>query len=104
MKKNLQKEIEDTLSSIDSIKRVDANPYLFSKIKERLETKHETKMTVGFLSPQWIFGLLGLLFIVNVYSVINYLDKAQVQTSSSEGLSDWYDWKDDGNTSFKLGN
>ena len=42
-KKRIQEEVEKTLESLDGIQRAAANPYLFTRIKARVE-KEENKL------------------------------------------------------------
>ena len=40
-KKNIQEEVEKTLNSLEGIQRAAANPYLFTRIKARLESEEK---------------------------------------------------------------
>lgn len=56
-------EIEDILNSLDGLERANANPYLFEKIKAKLESR--TKPTRDRAILRW--ALAGaLLLVINV--------------------------------------
>ncbi|HLP12613.1 MAG TPA: hypothetical protein VK177_11825 [Flavobacteriales bacterium] len=77
MQKTNNSRIEETLTSLNGIKRAEANAYTFDKVMLRLE---EQPVPAFALKWNWIIGMLTLIIMnasVAVYST-------QTSTSTSE--------------------
>jgi hypothetical protein len=77
-------EIEKTLNSLELIPKHDANPFLYTRLKARIEaeslkqTKHREFLSI--LKPV----ALGLILIVNIITALYFFDaNANNQSSSS---------------------
>lgn len=76
MKKNqkIEEEVGKTISLLDKIEEIDANPFLFTRIKSELDSqkakseKNSIEMIFRILRPV----LIAALLLFNVYSVISF--------------------------------
>ncbi len=71
--KDIQKEIENTMQSLDDIPRLKANPWLFARIEEQLKTTEKPSNVWTFsqlLQPAIVCGLL-LLNVFTAYTVFS---------------------------------
>ena len=63
---NIEEEIQKTMDSVDAIKRVEGNPFLYTRLQERLRSSRENNVTTkGLFSPVWQFALIAFLLIAN---------------------------------------
>ena len=69
-KEKIQQEIEQTLETLNGIKRAEANPYLFTRIKARLNRKTDAwDRTISFVSkPLVALAVLALVTAMNGWS------------------------------------
>jgi len=70
-KEKIQKEIEDTLQSLDGIQKAVANPYLFTRIKARMQKQEASiwERTFSFMSkPAVAFAVVLLVMAINGWS------------------------------------
>ncbi len=76
----MEKIIEETLNSINHIGKVDANPFLYEKIKKRLleENNPPTYPLFYFSSLKLVMAILVLLFI-NIFTLV-YLQPTDKNT------------------------
>jgi len=68
---NIEEEIQKTLDSVDAVQRVEGNPFLYTRLQERL--KSNRKNSVGnrnVLSPVWQFALVAFLLFANGYVLL----------------------------------
>lgn len=68
----IQKEIEKTLESLDGIKRAEANSFLFTRIKAKMQKQDSQweERTFSFLSrPAIAFAIVVLVMAVNAWAV-----------------------------------
>ena len=68
----IQKEIEKTLQSLDGVKRAEANSFLFTRIKARMQKKDSQweERTFSFLSrPAIAVAIVVLVMAVNAWAV-----------------------------------
>lgn len=91
----IETEVERTLQSIDEIKRVEGNPYLYTRIRERMGQQRSSppnhQRAVG-----WRIALATLLLLLNIGSAYVYYQKSvqakqaiEVETLAAEyGLDD----------------
>lgn len=70
----IQQEVEKTLQSLDGLKRAEANPFLFTRIKARMqkEKKNGWEMLFSFVSkPVVAMAILVFVMAVNGWSVFS---------------------------------
>jgi len=68
---NIEEEIQKTLDSVDAIQRVDGNPFLYTRLQERLNSNRESNVTnQRLLSPIWQFALVAFLLITNAFVML----------------------------------
>ncbi|HKC35151.1 MAG TPA: hypothetical protein VKB95_03780 [Chitinophagaceae bacterium] len=71
-KEKIQQEIEQTLQSLDSVKRAGANPFLFTRIQARMnkKTSRWEERTFSFVSrPAIAFAIVVLVMAVNGWAL-----------------------------------
>lgn len=70
-KEQIQQEIEKTLQSIDGMKRAEANPFLFTRIKARMQKNNNGwERTFSFVSrPAIALAIVILVMAVNAWAV-----------------------------------
>ncbi len=94
-----ENKVDRILESIDHIQRVEGNPYLYSRIRERL--KDEGDKSLSFFSRKSVINarlgivMLAILCLVNVFTIINYSSIDRSETSGISSLSEAYGWSDD---------
>lgn len=69
MNKDLHKRIEETLSSLDDMQRAAASPYLYSKIRNRLQ--EEKEFVPKALAWRMIVAL-AIVALVNVFTIRHF--------------------------------
>lgn len=93
--KNSALKTERTLESIDHLQRVEANPYLYSKIQERLHQEPEQSSRLGTL---WRFQIgvafLLLLMMANVFTLLQYSPGDTARDTNITSLSEAYGWSE----------
>jgi len=91
IKNNIQKEVEKTLQSIDQISRAAANPFLFTRIKAKMQRESNVwERIVSFVTkPAIAVVVLVVIFVTNGWFVL----QAQHQrvTSDSSQVATAYD-------------
>src|SRR5215470_6327812 len=82
-KKDIQQEVEKTLGSIDHIQRAGANPYLFTRIKARLQKPggEWDKITSFITRPAIALTTLILIMGINAWVVFNSNTKHRSEES-----------------------
>ncbi len=62
---NIDQEVQKTMESIDQIQRVEGNPFLYTRLQEKLRQEAEGDIvTIRTRFPVWQFAMIvGLLFI-----------------------------------------
>ena len=73
-------DVKKTLSLLDKIKNIEPNPFLYTRIKEEIDS-HTSKKSLS--SSDLALNLFrrivfGVLIVFNVYSVISYLSNGKV--------------------------
>ena len=86
MKNNeaIERMVEQTMSSLDSMAKVEANRFLYGKIQHRIA---DAKKQAGTYS-KWMYGLaltLVVFLIVNGYSYNSFM-KPSSQSNDSTGI------------------
>ena len=71
-KEKIQQEIERTLQSLDGVKRAEANPFLFTRIKARMAKKDSPwERTFSFISkPAIAMAIVLLVMTVNGWALL----------------------------------
>ena len=71
-KENIQQEIEQTLQCLDGVKRAEANPFLFTRIKARMAKKDSVwERTFSFISkPLIAMAIVLLVMAVNGWALL----------------------------------
>ncbi|MBX2871790.1 MAG: hypothetical protein KTR30_06820 [Saprospiraceae bacterium] len=80
---DIEAEIERTLGTVDEIGRVDGNPYLYTRIKER--RRQPQAQRGNKLGAIWGVALAALLFLINISSVFVYYQKS-LQADQAAGI------------------
>jgi len=68
MKENnkIEEEIQKTIDSADAIQRVEGNPFLYTRLQERMKSNRENSVKPkGIFSPVWQFALVAFLLLTN---------------------------------------
>ena len=71
-KEKIQQEIEKTLESLNSVKRAQANPFLFTRIKARLDKKEtgwERAIFSFVIKPAVAIAIVLLVMAVNGWAL-----------------------------------
>jgi hypothetical protein len=68
---NIQEEVLRTLQSIDGIKRAKANPFLYTRLKEKMQQENSSwEKIFSFISrPLVAFAILILVMVINTWAV-----------------------------------
>ena len=80
-KEQINKMVEDTMNSIEGIRRAEANPFLYSKIKERANRKSSGKFSLGFGTR--LFLAFAILVVLNAFTLLIY--SSSYSTTSATG-------------------
>lgn len=68
----IQQEVEKTLQSLDVVTRAEANPYLFTRIKARMQKNTSWERISSFVSrPVIAFATLLLIMAINAFVIFN---------------------------------
>ncbi len=76
--KEIEKEVDKTLRSLDHIKKAKTDAYFYARLEERLNSRDAISTWDIWASlwkePRYLLGALSVVLIifVNVYSVIQY--------------------------------
>lgn len=82
-RQKIEAEVERTLGAVDDIQRVDGNPYLYTRIQERMQQQKPAPMAGSFSS--WRMALATLLLVANISSAYFYYQKS-VQANQAVGI------------------
>lgn len=91
---NINQEVKKTMESIDQIQRVEGNPFLYTRLQEKLRQEAEGDVvTVHTRFPVWQFAMVvGLLFI-NGFALVQsgYFDQTtETAVTSIDEFADEY--------------
>ena len=93
-KEKIEQEIEKTLESIDGIQRAPSNPYLFTRIKARLDkNKNPWERTFSFVSkPLVALAMLVFVMAINSWAIFGNSDEvvAESNTASVSEIANEY--------------
>jgi hypothetical protein len=87
----IEEEIERTMQSLNGLKKLEANPFLFQKVQARIEEEANEKLPIlkpNFLAAIVIIILLNILtlayFYKDVSSIKNSVNNETIQSISKE--------------------
>ncbi len=83
--KKIEEKIERTIGIFDDMENIEADPFLFTRIKAGLEEKENTRENLFFSwlpSPQ--AALIVTLVVINLFSLIFYLSETGSATKSTD--------------------
>ena len=93
-KEKIQQEIEQTLQCLDGVKRAEANPFLFTRIKARMAKKDSVwERTFSFISkPAIAMAIVLLVMTVNGWALLgsNSNDNSIVDSANVSELANEY--------------
>jgi hypothetical protein len=103
---NIQREVETTLQSLDGISRAEANPFLFTRIKARMQRQSAWERVTSFISrPVIAIAALVLVMAINGWAVFGTDENTATQTNESIAASDIADeYNLFANTNYELEN
>jgi len=89
-KEKINQEVEATLSSLDKLDRVEASPFLFTGIIQKMEKAPKQ----SFLSVQMIVPamMVTLLLVINVFTIYRVINEEAIQNRAAyiEELAEEY--------------
>jgi hypothetical protein len=86
MKKDLQNRVTETLNSLDGLQRAGASPFLYSKIRNRLENAR------GFVPQSLAWRMIAALLIVvlmNVITILHFKAEKNVDNGAQSVASEY---------------
>ena len=84
---NINDEVEKTLQALDGVERMEANPYFYTRLNQRIQDeKTETSRPPLIFSKLWQPALLAVLVIFNVYTFVQ-VDGANGSETAQDGVS-----------------
>src|SRR2546421_11717840 len=86
-KQHIQKEVDETLDSIDGIQRAAANPFLFTRIKEKMAKKEKGAWGIAIdLITRPAFAVAAIVLIILINLAIFFQNQPEsVQTTAQDG-------------------
>jgi len=97
-KNRIQEELEKTLNSLDGIQRAEANPYLFTRIKARLEREQKNfwGRALTFLSrPSVAVPAIVLTILINTAIFFEFKsEKVQIPQDEEQAFAREYNLSD----------
>lgn len=91
---NIDEEVKKTMESIDQIQRVDGNPFLFTRLQEKLRQEEVgSDSTIRTRIPVWQFAMVFGLLLINSFALFQsgYLEEStEVVTTSIDQFADEY--------------
>jgi hypothetical protein len=86
---NIQREVEKTLLSLEGLSRAEANPFLFTRIKARMQRETAWEKITSFISrPVIAITALVLVMAINGWAVFGSEENTSAQTNESIAVSD----------------
>lgn len=91
---NIDQEVQKTMESIDQIQRVEGNPFLFTRLQEKLRQEAESDVvTVRTRFPIWQVTMVVVLLFINGFALMQsdyFNDTTETATSSIDQFADEY--------------
>ena len=79
-------EVKKTISLLDSVKNIDPNPFLFTRIKARIDSKnYEINRTME--NPVLRFAkqvIFALLILFNIYTIISFINSNDYNSAARD--------------------
>ena len=71
-KNDIEKRIEDTLNSLDGVRRAEVNPFLFTRIQARLKESRSGIERIMQITgkPAFAFLILAIVLVTNIMVVL----------------------------------
>lgn len=85
-KYNIEEEVQKTMDSIDAIQRVKGNPFLFTRLQERLQPEQkEDILTTRKLFPAWQIAMVITLLFINGFALMQagYFKTETIETAAT---------------------
>lgn len=83
--KNIEENIEATFNSIEALEPAKANPFLFTRIEQRMKNKMQLN-TYGSLLYKLAVALI-IFIAVNVYTYSKFYNTNVVESSTGKGIN-----------------
>lgn len=90
-KSTIEEEVQKTMNVLDDMSRVEGNPYLFTRVKAKLEGEQKKPFQISRRAPQilsWSFVLL--LLAINIFTLRENLNSENVSDTLVEAISSEY--------------
>lgn len=81
-KNKVNKAVEDTLKSLDDIERVEASPFMFTRIMQQMEEKGTSAATAQLGGLR--LALFSLLLLLNAYTVFSAINSIQTSQRAAQ--------------------
>ena len=82
-KQQIQQEVDKTLESLDSLQKATANPYLFTRIKARLEREERSfwSWAIAFISRPSV-AIIAIVVATTINAIVFFESRSEtVQTN-----------------------
>jgi hypothetical protein len=84
--RNIEEEIDLTLESFNGIKPVEANPYIFEKVMNRMQNQKRNNYY-----PKLKYALvISLLILINLFTFIYFSKGSNESATSSDDIKDTF--------------
>ena len=97
-KKRIQEEVEKTLNSLDGIQRAVANPYLFTRVKARLEKQERSfwsKALTLIARPSVAVPAIVLTILINTAIFFEFnSERLQIPQDEEQAFASEYNLSD----------
>ncbi len=91
---NIDQEVKKTMESIDQIKRVEGNPFLYTRLQEKLRQESEGDIvTTRTRFPVWQFAMVVALLFINGFALMEsgyFNETTETATASIDELANEY--------------
>lgn len=91
---NIDQEVQKTMESIDQIQRVEGNPFLYTRLQEKLRQEAEGEnITIRTRFPVWQVTMMVVLLFINGVALMQsgYLDATtETATNSIDKFAEEY--------------
>ena len=65
-KHHIEQEVQKTMDSLDHLLRVEGNPFLYTRLQERLRQQNEAREVIKPTRfPVWQFAIVACLLLIN---------------------------------------
>lgn len=89
-KQDIEQEIEKTMQCLDGIKRAEANPFLYTRIKARMQQDSRWEKVISFITrPAVVFTALIILIVINGITFLNSADEKNATENESFATTDF---------------